>query len=72
VKENMASRIIYSLAKSSAKLLDLFSFLLMIYPIIERPAEYLRTSHPAMQSKKIISLSVNKQGRFKEYSMEHS
>jgi len=45
---------------------------LMTYLNIEWPAYYLRTSHPAMHSTKIISLIANKQGRFNEYSMGYS
>ena len=63
----MTIHIIYGLKKSSAKLLSLFSFRLMTSLIIEGPAGYLRTSHPAMHSTKIISLSANMQGRFNEY-----
>jgi len=43
----MAIHIIYSLNKSSAKLLSLFSFRLTTSLIIEMPAVYLRTSQPA-------------------------
>jgi len=43
----MAIHIIYSLTKSSDKLLGLFSFRLMTSVLIGRPAEYLLTSHPA-------------------------